>query len=402
MKNITNKSVANTSSDILALVASVTLVISSVLLTSFAVKADTQTNQEASITQASGQVEKNSESTPTATKATKTTTTTQAAKDTVSDNAVEESATVAVTASETSGKVEKGTQSDTKADTKSDTKADIKVVDENGESFCFGNCNDDDSHHSHHCEDDDDDDCSKVYRFFENRRDGFYVDASAISSFGNDYGFDENQNTQSEFKTAISYRVQLLGLFMESPGISTRRIQGMYSMPAWGLNFYNSEDYSFDLFYQYSTRGIQGLNAIQTRNEDVRGGFRATGFYDNSQLQFIYSPFSHNKEGSDGIESSLSYSYNLQYRNVNYYTNLGLQYRSQEVTAYGQPKVYDDLSFSDGINYSAEIGVEYPLTTHWVVAGFAGYNKLSNRSVAARQDTVENGYRAGLLLTFVF
>ena len=268
-------------------------------------------------------------------------------------------------------------------------------------SICIGDC-DDESHKSHSC-DDDDENCETIHRFFQNRRDGFYVDVSAISSVGDDYAYAANVDTESEFDVAISYRVQLLGLFMESPGISTRRIQGMYSMPAWGVNFYNSEDYSFDLFYQYSTRGIEGLEGIQTRNEDERAGLRMTGFYENSQLQMIYSPVSRNGEGSDGIEASISYSYNLQFRNTNFYTNLGLQYRSKEVTPYGvQTWAEDNLSTSAGISYSAEIGVEYPLTTDWVIGSYVGYNALSERSIAARQDTVEDGYRAGLLLTYVF
>lgn len=285
---------------------------------------------------------------------------------------------------------------------KTEQQSSNKTVDENGDvSICIGDC-DGESHKSHSC-DDEDESCEEVYRFFKNRRDGFYVDVSAVSSVGDDYAFSNQDDTESEFDVAISYRVQLLGLFMESPGISTRRIQGMYSMPAWGLNFYNSEDYSFDLFYQYSTRGIEGLEGIQTRNEDERAGLRMTGFYDNSQLQLIYSPVSRNGEGSDGIEASISYSYNLQFRNTNFYTNLGMQYRSKEVTPYGQTTIIDDnLSTSAGISYSAEVGVEYPLTTDWVIGSYVGYNALSDRSIAARQDTVEDGYRAGLLLTFVF
>ncbi len=266
-------------------------------------------------------------------------------------------------------------------------------------SVCFGEC---ENHESRNC-DEDDEKCKQVHRLIHNRRDGFYVDVSAISSFGDDYAFAANEDTDSEFDVAISYRVQLLGLFMESPGISTRRIQGMYSMPAWGVNFYNSDDYSFDLFYQYSTRGIEGLEGIQTRNEDERAGLRMTGFYENSQLQIIYSPVSRNDEGSDGIEASISYSYDWQIRNWNFYTNLGLQYRSKEVTPYGvQTWVEDDLSTKGGISYSAEVGIEYPLTTDWVIGSYVGYNALSDRSIAARQDTVDDGIRGGLLLTFVF
>jgi hypothetical protein len=255
-----------------------------------------------------------------------------------------------------------------------------------------------------HCHDElDKEEDEEIYFRFNNRRDGFSVDVSAISSVGDVYALPEGDNSEPEFDVGISYRVQLLGLFIESPGISTRRLQGMYSMPAWGLNFYNSEDWSFDLFYQYSTRGIEGLEGIQTRNKDERAGLRMTGFFENSQLQAIYSPVSRNGTGSDGIEASLSYSYNWQFRNWNYYTNLGVQYRSKEVTPYGQETYLDDdLSTKAGLSYSAEVGIEYPLTTDWVFGSFIGYNVLSDRTVASRQDDVEAGTRAGLSLTFVF
>lgn len=348
------------------------LVATTVLLTSFAASADVELEKKSALTEQSSK----------------------------NESVHNEAKSVEGTTADSETKVENNTKEVTKeADKKvgSDTKGD----DEDDVSICIGNC-DGESHKSHSC-DEGDEDCETVHRFFHNRRDGFYVDVSAVSSVGDDYAFASGVDTESEFDAAISYRVQLLGLFMESPGISTRRIQGMYSMPAWGLNFYNSEDYSFDLFYQYSTRGIEGLEGIQTRNEDERAGLRMTGFYENSQLQMIYSPVSRNGEGSDGIEASISYSYNLQFRNTNFYTNLGMQYRSKEVTPYGVDNfVDDDLSTSAGISYSAEIGVEYPLTTDWVIGSYVGYNALSDRSIAARQDTVEDGYRAGLLLTFVF
>ncbi|QBG37344.1 MipA/OmpV family protein [Litorilituus sediminis] len=279
--------------------------------------------------------------------------------------------------------IEKGTEKGTDKD----KQADVKTAKSDCEKVCADN---DEEEHSH------------SYRF-RNKRDGFYVDVSAISSVGDDYAVPEHEDTDADFDVAMSYRVQILGLFMESSGISTRRIHGMYSLPSWGLNFYNSEDWSFDLFYQYSTRGIEGLEGIQSRNKDERAGLRMTGFFENSQLQAIYSPVSRNDIGSDGIEASISYSHSWQFRNWNYYTNLGIQYRSKEVTPFGQETYLDDdLSSKDGISYSAELGVEYPLTTDWVFGGYVGYNALSERAISQRQDNVEDGYRAGLLLTFIF
>jgi hypothetical protein len=359
--------------------AVVSLVASSIILTSFAANADTELEQKA-----------NKSTIPASTKQQDASKTVEVASNYTDENVQKDD-----TAKTASTGESKNTHH------RSDDKQEPESNDDNY-SFCIGDC---EEHQSHNC-DEDDEKCEKIEkikRFISNRRDGFYVDVSAVSSAGDDYAFYANVDTESEFDVVMSYRVQLLGLFMESPGISTRRIQGMYSMPAWGVNFYNSEDYSFDMFYQYSTRGIEGLEGIQTRNEDERAGIRMTGFYENSQLQMIYSPVSRNGEGSDGIEASISYSYNLQYRNTNFYTNLGVQYRSKEVTPYGMKNwVEDDLSTSAGLSYSAEVGVEYPLTTDWVIGSYVGYNALSDRSIAARQDTVEDGVRGGLLLTFVF
>lgn len=263
---------------------------------------------------------------------------------------------------------------------------------------------DSDSWHFH-CHDDDDDCDSDSFDFkiSDNTRDGFYVSMSGISSTGDDYSLLGDENSSSEFDLDFGYRVQLLGFFMESPGLSSRSTHGMYSLSAWGYNFYNSDDWAFDLYYQNSTRGIDGLKEIQIRSQKKRGGVRATGYFDNSLLQVMFSPISGNDEGSDGIEASISYGVNWQLRNWNIYTNLGVQYRSKEVLPHGETLVpNDDLSTSAGITTSAEVGVEYPLSTDWVIGGFAGYSTLSDRSIASRDDNVEDGYRAGLLLTYVF
>jgi hypothetical protein len=249
------------------------------------------------------------------------------------------------------------------------------------------------------------------FRIGNNSRDGFFLGVSAISSSGDDFSFLDADDDGATYDTDVSYRVQLASLFIESPGLSSRRIHGMYSMPAWGLNFYDDDDWSFDLFYQYSTRGSKGLEGIQLRNEDERAGLRISGYLESSQLQFIYSPVSRNGEGSDGIEASLSYGYSGQLRNWTYFVDAGVQYRSKEVTPYhgyryGELPNNVDEGTSAGLAYNVKAGLEYPLTKDWVFTGFVAYHALSDRSIAYRQaykeDNVENGYRAGLLLSYVF
>ena len=251
------------------------------------------------------------------------------------------------------------------------------------------------------------DDASVNIRIGNNSRDGFFLGLSAISSTGDDFSLPDAYEDEAVFDLGVAYRMQLASLFIESPGLSSRRIHGMYSMPAWGLNFYDNDDWSFDLFYQYSTRSSKGLAGIQMRNEDERAGVRITGYLENSQLQFIFSPVSRNNEGSDGIEASLSYGYSGQLRNWTYYADVGVQYRSKEILpyhAYEYTVLPEDTntSTSAGLSYSAKAGLEYPLSTDWVFSGFVAYHALSDRNIAYRQDDVENGYRAGLSLSFIF
>jgi len=257
------------------------------------------------------------------------------------------------------------------------------------------------------------------FRLGNNSRDGFFLGFSAISSVGDDFSLPGADDDEATFDIDIAYRIQLASLFLESPGLSSRRIHGMYSLPAWGLNFYDDDDWSFDLFYQYSTRGSKGLEGIQLRNEDERAGLRISGYLENSQLQFIYSPVSRNGEGSDGIEASLSYGYSGQLRNWTYYADVGMQYRSKEVTpylgyGYGELPTDIDDGTRAGLSYNVKVGLEYPLTADWVFSSFVAYHALSDRSISYRQaynqssieglltNNVENGYRAGLSLSYVF
>ncbi|MDP2562929.1 MipA/OmpV family protein [Psychrobium sp. 1_MG-2023] len=242
--------------------------------------------------------------------------------------------------------------------------------------------------------------------FDGNQRDGFYLGVSAISSVGDNFYFSTHDDSEAEFDVDVSYRVQFLGLFFESPGLSSRRIHGLYATPAWGLNFFNNETWGLDLFYETDTDGIDGIEGIQQLNQHKRGGLRATGYFDNGQVQAIFTPYSSNKNGSDGIEASLSYAHNWQVKNWNFYANVGMRYRSKEVDANLAQNGFQAMEYKDsrasGISHAAEIGLEYPLSKDWVFGSFVSYNTLSDRVISSRDDDVEDGHRAGVLLTYVF
>jgi len=234
-----------------------------------------------------------------------------------------------------------------------------------------------------------------------NSRDGFYLGFSAISSVGEHFNMLNHDNGDVEFETDISFRAQLGGFFVESPGLSSRRIHGLYSASAWGFNFLNEDEWSLDLFYETSVRNIEGLEGIEDLHSKKRGGIRATGYFDDSQLQVIFTPYSPDNGDEDGVEASVSYNHEWQVRNVNVYTAVGAHYRSKDVQDSYSVLLNDDKDYS-GMSYSAEVGLEYALSTDWVVGSFVRFNTLSDRTKAARTDDVTDGVRAGMLLTYVF
>lgn len=242
-----------------------------------------------------------------------------------------------------------------------------------------------------------DDDHNINYRLRNfNDRDGFYLAYSAVSSSGDNF-HQADQSDKVEFDSHFSYRMQILGLFVESPGLNSRRLHGLYASNAWGINFYNGDHWSFDIYKQTNTKKVEGLESVQTRNLNKRAGVRATGYFDNSQLQFIYSPYSSGDQEEHGLEASLSYTHYWQVKNWNIYGSFGAQYQSEEVLDYYQIGQTNDQS---RVNTSAELGLEYALNEHWVLGGFAAYNKIPSQQ--SSNTDVDSGTRAGLLLTFVF
>jgi hypothetical protein len=238
-----------------------------------------------------------------------------------------------------------------------------------------------------------------------NSRDGFYLGLSAISSVGDDFRYPNHDNGDAEFETDISFRAQFGGFFVESPGLSSRRIHGLYAPSAWGFNFLNDDEWSLDLFYETSVRNIEGLEGIENLHTKKRGGVRATGYFDDSQLQIIFTPYSPDNGDDDGIEASVSYNYEWQVRNVSVYTAVGAHYRSKDVIDSYSVMLNDgkaSSNMSSGMSYSAEMGLEYALSTDWVFGSFVRLNTLSDRTKAARNDDVTDAFRAGMLLTYVF
>lgn len=264
------------------------------------------------------------------------------------------------------------------------------------------------SRHNHDSEYDEDEDDRHCWSFGKNKcnkRDGFHYAFSFVSSSGDD--FYDPSGEATDLNTYASYRIQLASFFVETPGMATRRIHGLYAGRAWGFNFYNSDQWRLDLYKQRDTRGIRDLEGIQVRNKHSRAGVRLTGFFDSSLLQVNVSPYSTSDQKDDGVAASLSYSHFWQVKNWSLYGSAGVQFQPKEVVNFyeEQPTSFDNRS--DRINHDVEVGFEYPLSKKWVFGGFASYSQ-SNTTVPGSEvfnDMADgekaSGFRSGLLLSFV-
>ena len=253
---------------------------------------------------------------------------------------------------------------------------------------------------------------SKSYRFKKrdndcwafgrcNQRDGFHYAFSLVSSNGDNFYSDSTEST--DLDKYASYRAQIAGFFFESPGVSTRRIHGLYADRSWGFNFYNTDQWRLDLYKNRDTRGIRGLDSIKSRNKFKRAGLRLTGFFDSSMLQMDVSPHSESDQNDDGVAASLSYSYFWQVRNWNFYGSAGMQFQGKEIVNYYEEIPESFAERSDRINRDVEFGFEYPLSEHFIIGGFASYSHTDQPlpNVLATDNGEHKGFRSGLLFSFV-
>lgn len=247
-------------------------------------------------------------------------------------------------------------------------------------------------------------DCWTFSRSVCNPQDGFHYAFSFVSSGGDDIYQESGEST--DINTYASYRIQIASLFIESPGMATRRIHGLYAGKAWGINFYNTESWRLDLYKERDTGAIRDLRGIKSRTKEKRAGIRLTGFWDSSQLQISMSPYSRSNQEDDGITGSLSYTHYWQARNWSFYGSLGVQYQPKQVVSYYEEAPVDFTERKGRLNQDLELGFEYPLSKSWVLGGFVAYSESDAPLPGAitykdAGDESYSGTRSGLLLSFV-
>jgi len=192
-----------------------------------------------------------------------------------------------------------------------------------------------------------------------------------------------------------------------------------------GYNFYNTEHWSFDLstmqahgnlslttlvrrhkistdYYsqevvdRYNAKGGMKHKEIESRKKLSAVGLRATGRFDQTNIQLTIAPFVQQSEAltnvSDidhGVYASLWLAHYWQVKNWELHASLGAKYRSGEIIDYyygvhGYPANINNFLFDfpeynakAGINVSAQIGLSYPISKKWLFDSYYRYTNLA-------------------------
>lgn len=191
-------------------------------------------------------------------------------------------------------------------------------------------------------------------------------------------------------------RYQWRGLFIELAEISSTTL-------SLGYNAWNSDHWSLDILGSNFTNQIidednTELEGLRERESDFLLGSRATGYYGNYIVQLQVGKDI--GETHDGTIAQIEAGRSWQLRNWNLHTLFGYRYHSKEVVNYYLGIAEDESSAilptyrgKVGAYYSAEVGLTYPLTEHWIFRGTAHYlyldDELSNSPIITNKHSSE-------------
>lgn len=211
--------------------------------------------------------------------------------------------------------------------------------------------------------------------------------------YGYNYETSPYHERDDEFQLYASGRYQYEGLFVELTHGANELNQGLN----FGYNLFNYDNWSFDLASiqahgdtgfdvatQFSKDGpIERISIF--RDDSFMLGFRATGGFDDSNVQFTVAPYSFNDDYDDGVFASLWLNRSWQVRNWEVHAALGIKYRSSGILNhyYGiSPEQAIELfpvySAGSGVDYTGQLGFSYPLTQNWLFEGYYRYTGLSS------------------------
>ncbi|KGJ88207.1 MipA/OmpV family protein [Colwellia psychrerythraea] len=215
----------------------------------------------------------------------------------------------------------------------------------------------------------------------ENIRDGAYLDVGIGLTYQSDPFIFDNEG-DSGLDIFINARYQKYGFFVEFPHGTSEQQNTVLSI---GYNFLNTEHWSYDLRGAMNHRDVEykmpKLNIVSTRVSHSKLGLRILGDYESTHVKLIVAGSS----GAKGLYAGGWLSQNYQYNNWNFYSTVGIEYRNEDVVNYfygvgegegefpGSNEIDGLPSYQgeSGLEYTGQVGFDYPITTDWVFEGFA-------------------------------
>ena len=217
----------------------------------------------------------------------------------------------------------------------------------------------------------------------------------------------------------VNGRYQWSGFFVEAFYGANQRNEGL----SVGYNFVNTEHWNFDINTVKAhgeinvVIGDEDKLLVQQYDDTDMLGLRATGFYDQTTIQFLIAPYSFNSSYDDGIYASAWLGQSWQLKNWEFHASLGLEYRSEEIMDYyygissaQATKHLGQYNPSAGIDATAQISLSYPISQPLVFESYLKYTDYSdgveNSPVISLLSTIDGRSdkktEFGLLISYVF
>ena len=246
---------------------------------------------------------------------------------------------------------------------------------------------------------------------------------------GYGYKFDQNpyESEQNGLALYLSGRYQMEnGLFIEASYGANKRKEGLNL----GYNFYNMPNWNFDITTVQAFGGVEVVARFVDENEELEPitvrdkkntsemlGFRATGEFGQTNLQFVFAPLLLGNRYDGAIYSSLWVAQTWQAKNWEFYATAGVEYRSEEIIAhYFEPSpALQSVGFpaydaSGGFDFTAQIGTSYPISENIL---FESYLRFANISDSITDSPIiritsqipgrdKNATEFGILFSYVF
>ena len=249
---------------------------------------------------------------------------------------------------------------------------------------------------------------------------------------GYGYKFEQNpyENEKNGLALFVSGRYQMEnGLFVEASYGTNKRKEGLNI----GCNFYNLPSWNFDITtvqafgdteiiahlveFGDEDEVLKDIRVVDKKSSSEMLGFRATGTFGQTNLQFVVAPLLLNDDYDDGIYSSLWVAQSWQAKNWEFYATAGVEYRSEKIIAhYFEPTIelqsvgFPAYDASGGFDFTAQVGTSYPISENILFESYLRYTDLADsitdspiiRAASQIPGRDENATEFGVLFSYVF